>query len=286
MKKIILTLVFFSNFCFAQNSYLSGSLNNDTKFVNQTLFDSSKSYSLNITQNKKTPILAGLMSFAIPGAGQIYTENYLKAGIFAAVEIGAIILAVNYDNKGDDQTNFFQNFADAHWSAERYAKWTSANATKINPNVDPTQFAVIKNDGTVNWTELNKLENAISGYYSHRLAPYGDQQYYEMIGKYSQFNVGWEEFGDDVNKSYIWSVDPLVDQFKYYSKERGKANDFYTVAKWSVIAVVSNHFISAIDAAWSASRFNKKLNLNISIEEEQIGFSKEYFPQLNIQFNL
>jgi len=51
-----------------------------------------------------------------------------------------------------------------------------------------------------------------------------------------------------------------------------------------VITVVSNHFISALDAAWSASRYNKKLNINISVEEESIGFNKDYYPQLNLSY--
>ena len=106
-----------------------------------------------------------------------------------------------------------------------------------------------------------------------------------MIGKYSQFNVGWEDFGDE-NTPYDWySGDPVVEQFNYYSEQRGKANDYYNISKWAVIAVVSNHIISAIDAAWSASRFNKRLNLNISIEKENIGFYKDYYPQLNISYN-
>ncbi len=292
-KQIALTLIIyfvqtilFSSNNFAQNNYFSGSLVNDTKFVNQQLIDSSKSNSLEIVLNKKTPLLAGLMSFALPGAGQIYSENYLKAGIFAVVEVGAILLAVSYDNKGDDQTDQFEAYANTNWSPERYAKWTLHNATSINQNIDPDSYVILDNSGKVNWQELNRLEGDIGGYYSHRLAPLGDQQYYEMIGKYSQFNVGWQEFGDDVNKAYIWNVDPLVDQFHKYSVERGKANDFYTISKWAVIAVVSNHFISALDAAWSTSRYNKKLNLNISIKEENIGFLKDYVPQLNIQYKL
>lgn len=236
-----------------------------------------------MNSGKKKPLLAGIMSFGVPGAGQIYSENYLKAGIFAAVEAGAIVLAVIYDNKGDDQTKFFENYANNNWSAERYARWTINNLSQLNVNLDPSSYNIFDNNGKVIWSELNKLENDIGGYYSHRLAPLGDQQYYEMIGKYSQFNVGWAEFGDE-NTPYVWGVDPLVDQFKYYSKERGKANDFYTVSKWAVIAVVSNHFISALDAAWSANKYNKKLNISLSIEEETIGFYRDYYPQLNLSY--
>ena len=55
----------------------------------------------------------------------------------------------------------------------------------------------------VNWTDLNNAEGNIETLmdaqgipttgFTHQLAPYGDQQYYEMIGKYSQFGGGWDD---------------------------------------------------------------------------------------------
>lgn len=263
---------------------LSGSLRNDTQFALQSLSDSSNHLGIDIQIKKKTPILAALMSFAVPGAGEVYTENYLKAGIFFAIEIAGIVTSVAYNQKGDDQTEFFEDYANEHWSVERYANWTYTNLNTLNPELSQDNYNLFDGNGKIIWSELNDMESDIGGYYSHHLAPYGDQQYYEMIGKYSQFNVGWDEFGDDPNKSYVYG-DELVDQFHWYSKERGKANDFYTVAKWAVIAVVSNHFISAIDAAWSASRYNKKLKFEISVEEQNIGYYKEYYPQVNLSYN-
>ncbi|MCB0732190.1 MAG: hypothetical protein KDC88_14280 [Ignavibacteriae bacterium] len=296
MKKfvfIILTIAINLSAQNEKNIHLSGSLINDTQFAFAAISDSNKSFKLNITQNKKTPIIAALMSFALPGAGQIYTEDYLLAGIFAAVEIGAVVVAVTYNTKGDDQTEFYESYANAHWSVDRYADWTLANLNEnanIAPNLNPDDYRekLFDAEGNVIWRELNNLEDAIPGYYSHHLAPYGDQQYYEMIGKYSQFNVGWEDFWNDPNNpnhEFIYGRDDVVDQFKYYSKERGKANDYYNVAKWAVITVVSNHFISALEAAWSANRYNKKMNFNISLEEETLGYNKEFYPQLNLKYN-
>ena len=286
MKKIILVILLSTCLVHGQDkkSYFSGSLINDTQLVLNSISDSNNSLNIDISRSTKSPFLSGLMSFAVPGAGQIYTENYLKAGIFLAVEVGAVILAVSYDKKGDDQTELFENYANNNWSAERYARWTIANLNQLNGSLDPINYNLFDNNGKVNWNELNKLESDIGGYYSHKLAPFGDQQYYEMIGKYPQFNVGWIEFGDDVNKPFDYET-PVVAQFKSYSKERGKANDYYNVAKWAVIAVVSNHFISALDAAWSASKYNKKLKLNISIEEKTIGYYQEYYPKLNLLYN-
>ena len=300
MKTFFLILLLSCTILFSQteNTLLSGSLINDTQFALDAIQSADSSYKLSITHNKKKPFLAGIMSFALPGAGQIYTEDFLKAGIYAAIEVGAIVLAVSYDNKGDDQTEFYEDYANENWSAARYANWSYENANKLIElynqqknasrellNLDEYSNLFYDEARTeVNWSVLNRLEEDISWYYSHKLAPFGDQQYYEMIGKYSQFNVGWNEFGDDVNKPYSFGVS-VVDQFTWYSKERGKANDYYNIAKWAVIAVVSNHFISAIDAAWSASKFNKRLNFNISLESENIGFYKDHYPQLNLSYN-
>ncbi|PID59821.1 MAG: hypothetical protein CR986_04565 [Ignavibacteriae bacterium] len=285
MKKYIILILFYVS-SYAQNNdniILTGSLKQDTYYALNN-YDFKNENNNSVSFKRRTPILAGLMSFTIPGAGQIYNEDYLKAGIFMGIEITAIIFAIIYNNKGDDQTKFFEDYANKNWSALRYAKWTLNHLDQIAPNLTAQDYSVINSNGEVNWSELNRLEGDISGYYSHQLAPFGDQQYYEMIGKYSQFNVGWSEFGDE-NTPYNFYTDSIVEQFKWYSKQRRKANDYYTVAKWAVISIVTNHFINALEAAWSAARYNKRLKLGVSVENHNIGYVKNYYPQLNITFN-
>ncbi|MEW6702999.1 MAG: hypothetical protein AB1298_09820, partial [Bacteroidota bacterium] len=238
--------------------------------------------SKNINDQKKSPFLAGVLSFVVPGAGEFYSKSYIKSAAFIAIEATAITIGLIYNNKGDNQTNFFQNYADKYWSVERYAKWTIKNATKINSNVDPTKYRVFEPNGKVNWDELNRLESDLGSYYSHRLPKYGEQQYYELIGKYPQFNVGWDDFGDE-NTPFVYG-DPLTPKFLYYSIERGKANDFYNVAAKAVVVIFVNHILSAIDAVWTASNFNKDLEMHASIEKYNTGFNTVYYPQLNLQY--
>ncbi len=283
MKKLLIGLVFLSAVIFAQEKIkLTGSLSTDLNIsFNKT--DSQNSYQFPQSENRKSPFLAGLLSFALPGAGEFYTENYILSAVFLAIEAAAISAAVIYDGKGDDQTEFFESYANQHWSANRYALWTITNATSINSGVDPSQFNVFDNSGNVNWNELNRLERALGGYYSHQLERFGEQQYYEMIGKYPQFNVGWDDFGDE-NTPFQYG-DPVTEKFKYYSDQRGKANDYYSVAKTAVIVVVTNHIISAVDAAWAASRYNKNLSMDMSLEKAQTGFASHYYPQLNLHYS-
>jgi len=276
---------------------LSGILSFDSR----SSFDNSK-YVLSQPQNvnvesKKSPYLAAALSFIVPGAGEFYDGSYIKTAVFVAIEASAIAVGLIYNNKGNNQTNYFQNFANQNWSAYRYADWTLTNIKTLNPNLDPANYSGLLNaqTKTVNWTILNKLEIDVAGagqqvpgsYYSHQLPPFGVQQYYELIGKYSQYNVGWNDFGDDPTKPYVY--DPtrsnLTPNFVYYSIERGKANDYYNVASKAVLVVVANHIISAIDAAWSAASFNKNIDIHSSLEKYDNGFNVVYYPQLNIQYS-
>ncbi len=297
MNKTILILLLNISVLLSQQTkkkYLTGSLKNDTQFIlNKNKYSPEKFDSDVYSHKKKIPLEAGSYSFLLPGIGQLYNHDYLLAGAFLGVEAVAVALTIIYNNKGDNQTQFFENYANQHWSAVRYAKWTFKHLEKLNPEINQdrvnyyNQNLIVNNK--VNWDVLNELENEVSQspggqYYSHRLAPYGDQQYYEMIGKYTQFNVGWDQFGDE-NTDFTFGVDSVIPQFKYYSKQRGKANDYYNGAKWAVITIVTNHFISALEAAWGASRFNKKLKMNISVQKETIGFYTDYYPRLNIKMN-
>jgi hypothetical protein len=269
-----------------ENEKLSGMLFADSKIIidNSAL---SQIPNPNLAmENKKSPLLAAAMSLVLPGAGEFYSESYLKSAVFLALEATAITIGLIYDKKGDDQTAFFENYANQHWSVQRYAKWTITNAASINSTIDPSSYNVFTSSGSVNWKELNRLESDLGSYYSHKLAYYGEQQYFEMIGKYHQFNPGWDDFGDE-NTPYVYDSDEnsLTEHFRYYADERGKANDFYNVASKAVIVVVANHFISAIDAAWSAARFNKNLELSAELKKFELGYYYEYYPQLNIKYS-
>ena len=287
MKMFFLMLILCSTLVVAQEkgkAKLSGLLFADSKISLDNVIDTSMIKNDISMEGKKSPFLAGALSLVVPGAGEFYSGSYIKSAAFIAVEAAAITIGLIYNKKGDDQTNVFQDYANKNWSVVRYAKWTIANASTINGNVNPSRYNVFDNSGNVNWHELNRLESDLGSYYSHRLAYFGEQQYYEMIGKYPQFNPGWEEFGDDPNKPYTYG-DPLVPQFHEYSVMRGKANDFYNVASKAVIVIVANHFISAIDAAWTASRHNKKLEISAQLQKFELGYYTLYYPQLNLQYN-
>ncbi|MBA4407567.1 hypothetical protein C0389_09855 [bacterium] len=280
----------------SKENVMSGSLAIDSRIAFDNTEKVISNSPDNLNENKKSVLLAAGLSLLLPGAGEFYSESYIKSAAFIAVEAAALTLGLIYDKKGNDQTNLFQNYANGEngWSVVRYANWTLANARKLNPAVNPDDYRskVFKSDGTVDWFWLNKLESAVSfnpnipnvpgSFYSHNLPPRGSQQYYELIGKYQQFNVGWKQFGDDPNKSFTYDVDPLV--FTEYTAMFYQADEYYNVASKAVIVVIINHIVSALDAAWTANSYNKNLVLNASLERRDYGYITVYYPRLNLQY--
>ncbi len=270
---ILLSLFFLSVISTAQKNekmLLSGNISIDSKL----LFNESVSNTTSLIPAqapKKSVLLAGVLSFILPGAGEFYTENYYQAAAFAAIELTAIGIALTYDKKGNDQTTVFQNFADQNWSVVKYAEWLNrfeqANIP-INPDVTLNPW------DRVNWDSLNYYESK----FSHKLPRHGEQQYYELIGKYPQYSPGWNAFDPNEPDYHV-----LPQIFLDYAAMRGKANDYYNIASKAVIAIYINHFLSVIDAVWSAVNYNKNVSLSAEYERISLQGFADYETRLNLR---
>jgi len=285
MKKIIFAILILTISSFAQKSKLelSGNLSQDL-LISSNNFEIDDS-TTSIVFKKRSPMLAAGMSVILPGAGQFYNEDYWKTAIFAVIEVAAIYTAVSYNSKGDDQTTSYENFANSAdgWTVDKYANWSVDNATRLNPEIpegDPI-LDIFDSDGEVVWNKLNDLETTIGGYYSHRLAPYNDQQYYEMIGKYQQFNPGWDDFNYDDDYNY---GDPLTPTFLWYADERGKANSYYDTSNLAVKILVANHIISAVEAALASNSYNRSFNAEVKLQSNSIGYNRVFYPELSMSY--
>lgn len=238
------------------------------------LQDSNPAGAIDDGPERKSSLLAGALSLAIPGAGEFYTKSYWRAGGFVIAEAGLWIFYAAYTSKGDKQTDLFQYFADEHWSVVVYADWVQRNSTQLNPDVTGVGSFLIpgtENRPTwerVNWAELNRIENLIAqksgNGFTHQLPHRPEQQYYELIGKYPQFAAGWDDAGNMTPERILGNdVSP---RFLDYSAMRGKANDFYNIATTGAVLLVVNHVLSALDAVWSAAQFNNRLKLEAHLQ--------------------
>ena len=289
MKKILFLLLLFpitlymTGLSYAQsgekNIKLTGNLFSDSK-ISLAKFNEGNIISKYEIAQKKSPIKSALFSLAIPGAGQFSNGDYWLSAVFIVAEAAFITTAVIYNNKGNNQTNFFQNYADQHWSVKTYAQWTINHLQYLNSSLDPANYHVFDNNGNVIWSELNRLETDIGDGYSHNLPPHGEQQYYELIGKYPQYSHGWDDANQNDTDFHILST-----EFLYYSDQRGEANDLYRVSARAVALIYINHIISALEAAWGAARFNRNLSVNMRINALNLAYRVEYIPTLNIKLS-
>jgi hypothetical protein len=214
--------------------------------------------------NEKSPYLGALFSGLIPGTGEIYAKRYLKGAIFLAVEAGLWIAYSSFENKGNDQTDMYQAYANQNWSMNKYAQWlvdeSFSGSTAI---VDPQ---------TSNLELLRTQVNVVEAQnFSHQLPEIGTQQYYELIGKYQNFVVGWADANPNLNNTpgtpnYYGTY--KTQMYEDYSYSRQDANSYYDKATTSLTLVILNHILSAADGAWSVSMFNKDLKIKTGVHME------------------
>jgi len=196
-----------------------------------------------------------LLSLGVPGAGELYAGNPLKAGIFLGLEAAAWSGVLIYNKKGNDGEENYREFADAHWQFDYYYDW----------------FVFFGDDSI--YTEQLPVEVVISGSDTTYI-PDKNHDYYEMIGKYDWFILGWEDLPNrdairDSTKELPHDAEEILEVLKAheddsdlrleYMNMRKQTNDYFTTSKYFVGAVILNHILSAFDAAWTAKRSNDKL---------------------------
>ncbi|HRI86182.1 MAG TPA: hypothetical protein PK536_12125 [Ignavibacteria bacterium] len=295
IKKISLVIFLFAfsglSFSQSESNYIKSDLkekiiNQESGFqTNNNLFKKNLGSISKNDPREKSPVLGAVLSGLLPGTGEFYGKNYLKAAIFFAIEVGLWTAYAVYENKGDDQTDYYKGFADKNWSINKYAQWL----------VDQqfTGFGSITDPQTSDHNRLRREVNIVEAQnFSHQLPPFGDQQYYELIGKYQNFVVGWADADPTISKNsaspnYYGTYSTAM--FKNYAVDRQTANDYYNKANASIAVVILNHLVSAADAAWTVSMFNKDLKVKTGMNFRDVyGFYGEKkltpFANVNVTF--
>ncbi len=210
----------------------------------------------------KLPKKALFFSAVIPGAGELYVKSYLKAAAFFLIEVGAWTYYGVYQKKGKEQEDKYENFANAHWDSTKWRFWYDG----LTDNQ--------KNSFTHAGHMLELIRESRT-----------TQQYYEMIGKYYEFYIGWDEV-DDPNQFDLEELfgehraSQIVDD---YMSMRAKSNDFFAQARNGTTIAMINHLLSAVDAAWTAKIKNNRL-LKTALKMEQIQFDDRVEPVLSLKF--
>lgn len=175
-------------------------------------------------------------SMLVPGAGEYYAGSKIKAGVFLGLEALLWTSYFIYDGKGDDKKIEYRNYADDYYSPYTFMQW---------------------------WETLDSTEQDT---FSHRLpwddvrnTAIRDHEYYENIGKYDQFQLGWLDI-DSYPPGVPGGVSDTIGTMGYrptYLGLREDANNYYNTANTMIMLSLGNHIISAFDAALTAKKFNK-----------------------------
>jgi len=232
-------------------------------------------------KKKKSLALGVILSAILPGAGEFYGESYLKAGIFFGVEVLAWSYFIYFTKKGDNKEAEYQAYANTYWDVRTYARWLKNESFDQSGGIDPDE------------PNLDVLREQIMvcerANFSHTMPEYYSQQYYELIGKYQNFQGGWTNLEHVPTKApgpynYVTYHDPI---FTNYANERQEANDFYDYAKIGPITVILNHILSAADAAWTISAYNNKIKVEtgfrMDTRRSPYTYELEMLPTFNMK---
>ncbi len=260
------------------------------------------------TSRRSVPLALGL-SAVVPGLGQAYNRQWLKAGLSIAVEAALVLGYVKWKSDGLDGERAFQAQAHADWSPTRYASWLNDYVGFLETNhggVFTVQEIVIPSPDQLDFTEpaawteselitVRRLFNEIratesqmfhpetGATFSHQLPYFGEQQYYELIGKYFQFAPGWEDYPDwVVEDEYTGAIDPersdgeggkvnVSPKFYSYARDHARSQDLLRRASRVTSLIIVNHVISAIDAAVFSRLHNDRLSARMEMVNDVSG---------------
>lgn len=198
-----------------------------------------------------------LMSAVLPGAGQFYAGSKIKGAAFLAIEAISLIAHFKYDAKGNDLEDEFEAAADAEWSEEAYWDWISQVSNITSGSID----------------DLRKWEH---DHFSHFLPEKKGQQYYENVGKYNQFIIGWRDFREQIVGSDIFTYDDYLSSVyngeslltisptrNDYTETRKDANDNFKHATTFGTITLLNHVAAALDAGLTIKRNNTRIDAQL-----------------------
>src|SRR6056297_697656 len=243
------------------------------------------------------PGLALLSSGLIPGSGQLVNKNWIRGGLYAALEVVTIYMIVEFDNRGDRGKKRYENYADQNWSVTQYAKWLveyhDVNGLE-NPALNDLRNMVAGLEPafatSVDWNNIDidilraaernsrfvTPDNLSNSTFSHILPGYGSQQYYELISKYYQFQAGWMDFPD----SRFFTSRDGTSASNMFFRGASLADDFnndYRTSKNFRMVLIANHVLSAFDSFFTFKLKQNRVQATTSMAPSQ-------YLQLRVNF--
>ena len=279
-------------------------LESDSEMATEDFLPNDMSVGKNFTNNaifeaiKTKPEAAFLSSAILPGSSQAVNNNWVRTGLFAVIEVTAIVFASSYHGRASQLEKRYERDADDNWSVVQYAQWLVDYHdvhNLSNPHVDELRDEVSglspAFDTDIDWNavDISLLRNAerntrymttddqSANNFSHVLPAYGSQQYYELIAKYYQYQAGWRDYhdfhdqlghtGNLYNNRFLFDrngdyASPLFWQF---ANDAQRFNDLYRSSRSYRMAILVNHVASAFDAMFTIQLKQNRIEATPSI---------------------
>ncbi len=267
--------------------------------------------------SRSVPMAFG-MSLALPGLGQAYNRNWIRSAAVAALEGGLLVAYFSWRDEGREGERAYQAYAHQFWDPRQYAAWLNDYAVWLEAGVEPEnrtlQLAAIAPPAGIDfgapatWTEADRqvaraffdamraVENEIwhpetGAAFSHEIPYFGEQQYYELIGKYYQFAPGWVDYPAwRSGEAFTDAIDPertgangskpnVQGRFLDYAEDHAHANTLLRRASRVSAFLVLNHVLAAFDAAIAARLHNRRLETRMVVG--YAGYGLRRAPELS-----
>ncbi|WP_457651315.1 hypothetical protein [Rhodocaloribacter sp.] len=263
--------------------------------------------------------LAFALSAVLPGAGQVYNRQWVKALVGISVEAALITGYAVWRGQGLDEERAYQAFANAQWDPAKYASWLNDYQVflnqQFNAGISTVDIAVpsgidFTNPGSWSsadrqvvdafFSQIRSVERRVfhpetGAAFSHQLPNFGDQQYYELIGKYFQFAPGWRDYPVwvDAEGNFTVAIDPemtgpngekpnVSETFFAYAEDTAHANDLLRRASRLSLLFIVNHLVAGIDAAISSKLHNERIATSFGLTYNPNGAPQ---PAASIRFS-
>ncbi len=228
-------------------------------------------------QNYRSPKVAMVLSAILPGAGEVYARNGIRAAIFGALEIGIIGAGFAYQAKGAREIDEAYSFADQHFNEQKFRRYYNAILKEFKQNIVDSTIFQYAEDNPKDFSKKSK-------------------NYYDRIGNQAEPYVqGWDDVAPvpyDTTNNDNWRTDISDDNYHQvidtgangmdssyfifqgkdsnyvaygYSKNQqafdskmSKGNSSYKISKNIFTLLIVNHILSAIDAGICAKAYNDK----------------------------
>jgi hypothetical protein len=218
---------------------------------------------------KKSPRRAFLQSFLIPGWGQWYNGSRWKPFLFLGLEAAGWYGVAHFNGSGNDKETEYEVYADEHWDSTKYFDGleevfysnVSLPSDYDRRKLDCRTYSYINQDN-----ELQEMTFSHHAFIKDTVGPVTvpHDEFYENIGKYDQFNFGWDDYPAIANTDSFPTGPTDTARLGYVSPHRhtylgmrDDANKEFKRASTVLIATICNHLLSAFEAAIGARRFNR-----------------------------